>query len=121
LKNPYELADRVEQKHLGEGTAFEIISIDVSEIEVGRDINAELMRERAKAQAELAKAEVIKAEEKVQKAMAAAFIDGNLSIHEYHKMMNTEADTRMRHSIGESAKKQGKGKHKESNEEEEHQ
>ncbi len=120
LKNPFELADKVEQKKLGDGTAFEVISIDVSDIQVGKDINAELMTERAKAQAELAKAEVIKAEEKVQKAMAAAFIDGNLSIHDYHKMMNTEADTKMRHSIGESAKKQGKAKHKDEDNEEEH-
>ncbi len=119
LKNPFELADRVEQKHLGDNSAFEIISIDVSDMQIGKDINAELMTERAKAQAELAKAEVIKAEEKVQKAMAAAFIDGNLSIHDYHRMMNTEADTRMRHSIGESAINKGKGKHKENENDEE--
>ncbi len=107
LTNPYDLADRVEQKDLGKGTAFQIISIDVSDMKVGKDINAELMMERAKAQAELARAEVIKAEEKVQKAMAAAFIDGNLSIDGYHQMKNTEADTKMRDSIGHSAKKQG--------------
>jgi len=119
LTNPYDLADRVEQKDLGKGTAFQIISIDVSDMKVGKDINAELMTERAKAQAELAKAEVIKAEEKVQKAMAAAFIDGNLSIHGYHEMKNTEADTKMRDSIGHSAKKHGKNKH-EDDEHEEH-
>ena len=106
LTNPYELADRVEQKDLGKGTAFQIISIDVSDIQVGRDVNAELMRERAKAQAELAKAEVIRAEEKVQKAMASAFMNGNLSINDYNNIRNTEADTKMRHSIGKSAKKQ---------------
>lgn len=115
LTNPYELANRVEEKDLGSGTAFQIISIDVSDIQVGKDINAELMTERAKAQAELAKAEVIRAEEKVQKAMAAAFIDGNLSIHGYHEMMNTEADTKMRHSIGKSAQKHDKNRKEEEN------
>jgi len=110
LTDPYELADRVEQKDLGKGTAFQIVSIDVSDMQVGKDINAELMTERAKAQAELAKAEVIRAEEKVQKAMAAAFIDGNLSINDYHKMMNTEADTKMRDSIGHHAQKGSKHK-----------
>jgi uncharacterized protein YqfA (UPF0365 family) len=103
LRSPFELAERVEEKDLGKGTAFEIISIDVSDIQVGKDIEAELLMDRAKAQAEMAKAEVIKAEEKVQKAMAAAFIDGNLTIHDYHNMKNTEADTLMRKNIGKSA------------------
>ncbi len=118
LQSPYELADRVEKKGLGAGTAFEIISIDVSDIQVGKDVHAVLTTERAKAQAEMAKADMIKAEEKVQKAMAAAFIDGNLSIHDYHEMMNTEADTRMRESIGKSATKSVKKKLEEHDEEE---
>ena len=116
LTNPYELADRVEQKDLGKGTAFQIISIDVSDIQVGRDVNAELMRERAKAQAELAKAEVIRAEEKVQKAMASAFMDGNLSVNDYNNIRNTEADTRMRQSIGKSAKKKSDSERKKEDE-----
>lgn len=124
LKSPFELADRVEQKGLGQGTAFEIISIDVSDIVVGKDIHAELDTERAKAKAEMAKADMIRAEEKVQKAMAAAFIDGNLSIHDYHEMMNTEADTRMRESIGKSMKpakkKKDEGHHEEDEHNEEH-
>jgi uncharacterized protein YqfA (UPF0365 family) len=121
LQSPFELADRVEKKGLGAETAFEIISIDVSDIQVGRDVHAVLTTERAKAQAEMAKADMIKAEEKVQKAMAAAFIDGNLSIHDYHEMMNTEADTRMRESIGKSALKPGKKKQEEHDtDEEEH-
>jgi uncharacterized protein YqfA (UPF0365 family) len=103
LRNPFQLAEKVETKNLGTNTAFEIISIDVSDIQVGRDIEAELTIARAKAQAEVAKTEVIKAEEKVQKAMAAAFIDGNLSVKEYHEMKNTEADTMMRENIGKTA------------------
>jgi len=117
LRSPYEMAERVEAKNLATGTAFEILSIDVSDIQVGRDINSELTMERAKAQAEMAKAEVIKAEEKVQKAMAAAFIDGNLSINEYHQMRNTEADTKMREQIGKSTLN---SKRKEKPEDEEH-
>ena len=78
LESPYELADIVEKQNHGTGTAYEVLSVDVSNIAVGKDIQAELMIERAKAETAMAKAEVIKAEEKVQKAMAAAFIDGNL-------------------------------------------
>jgi uncharacterized protein YqfA (UPF0365 family) len=115
LRSPYELAERVYAKNLWKGTAFEILSIDVSDIKVGKDIEAELTTARAKAQAEMAKAEVIRAEEKVQKAMAAAFIDGNLSIHDYHNMMNTEADTKMRESIGKSANKDSKNESSQEN------
>jgi len=110
LRSPYELAERVYEKNLGQGTAFEILSIDVSDFQVGKDIESELTSERAKAQAEVAKTENIRAEEKVKKAMAAAFIDGNLSIHDYHNMMNIDADTKMRESIGKSANKSNKKK-----------
>ncbi len=118
LRSPYEMAEKVFAKNLWKGTAFEILSIDVSDIKVGKDIEAELTTARAKAQAEMARAEVIRAEEKVQKAMAAAFIDGNLSIHDYHNMMNTEADTRMRESIGKSASKNTKKSNEEDDVEE---
>jgi uncharacterized protein YqfA (UPF0365 family) len=102
LKSPYILAKKVEQKELGKGTAFDIISIDVSEITVGKDIQAELLTERAKANAEKAKADYIKAEEKVQKAMAAAFIDGNINVSDYQTIKNSEADTEMRKKISDS-------------------
>jgi uncharacterized protein YqfA (UPF0365 family) len=102
LKSPYILAKKVEQKELGKGTAFDIISIDVSEITVGKDIQAELLSERAKANAEKAKADYIKAEEKVQKAMAAAFIDGNINVTDYQNIKNSEADTEMRKKISDS-------------------
>ena len=102
LKSPYILAKKVEQKELGKGTAFDIISIDVSEITVGKDIQAELLTERAKANAEKAKADYIKAEEKVQKAMAAAFIDGNINVSDYQNIKNSEADTEMRKKISDS-------------------
>ncbi len=105
LQSPFILADKVQQKGLEKNSSFEILSIDVSDIKVGKDIHAELKIERAHADAEQAKAELIMAEEKVQKAMAAAFLDGKLSIHDYHNMKNTEADTEMRKKLGESALK----------------
>ncbi len=99
LRSPFELADRVEQKKLDKDSAFEILSIDVSDIKVGRDIQAQLEVERAKAEAEQAKAELIKAEEKVKKAMAAAFLDGKITVEEYYKLQNIEADTEMRRNL----------------------
>ncbi len=103
LQSPFLLADKVEQQQLGKGTAFDIISVDVSEIRIGKDVHAELAIERAHAEAEQAKARLISAEEKVQTAMASAFLDGKLSIHEYHEIQNTEADTHMRKQLGDSA------------------
>ncbi len=105
LQSPYELADSVEKQDHGKGTAYEVLSVDVSNIVVGKDIAAELRIERAKAETAMARAEVLKAEEKVQKAMAAAFIDGNISVHQYHEMKNTEADTKMRESLSDSVSK----------------
>ncbi len=99
LKSPYELADRVEKKKLDQDSAFEILSIDVSDIKVGKDVHAELEVERARAEAERAKAELIKAEEKVKKAMAAAFLDGKITVEEYYKLQNIEADTEMRRNL----------------------
>jgi len=118
LQSPYMLADTVEKKDLHLDSAFHIVSVDVSDIKVGTDVHSELKSERAKASADEAKANLIKAEEKVQKAIAAAFLDGNLSIHQYHEMMNTEADTRMRDRIGKKdAPKNEHEKHNKHNEE----
>lgn len=102
LQSPFELADKVEQKKLDAGTAFEILSIDVSDVEIGKDIHAELRIERAKADAQKAKAEVIKAEEKLKKSMAAAFLEGRLTHEEYERLMNMQADTRMRNSLSDN-------------------
>lgn len=103
LESPFELADRVEKKNLGDDTAFDIISVDVSEIKIGKDVHAELEKERASAKSETAKADLIVAEEKVQRAMASAFMDGKLSIKDYNEILNTEADTHMRRKLGDSA------------------
>ncbi len=105
LQSPFELADKVEKRGLSDRSSYEIISIDVSDITVGKNIHAEQKMELAMANAEQAKAELIVAEERVQRAIAAAFLDGKLSIHEYHDMKNTEADTEMRKKLGNSVKK----------------
>lgn len=99
LESPFELADKVEQKRLDNGTAFEILSIDVSDVEIGKDVHAELRIERAHADAEIAKANVVKAEEKLKKSMAAAFLEGKLSHSKYERLINMQADTRMRNSL----------------------
>ena len=102
LENPFLLADIVEQKNLGDGTAYDVISVDVSQVNVGKDIHAELQAERAHADSETAKANLIEAEEKVKKSMAAAFLDGKLSIDQYHQIMNIEADTDMRKKLADA-------------------
>ncbi|MBN2776715.1 MAG: flotillin-like FloA family protein [Bacteroidales bacterium] len=99
LENPFELAERVEKKFLDTNTAFEILSIDVSDVTIGKDVHAELRSERARSDAQKAKADLIRAEEKLKKAIAAAFIDGKISINEYENIMNTQADTRMRNTL----------------------
>lgn len=104
LQNPYELADKVEQKKLDTNTAFEILSIDVSDLTIGKDINAGLKSERAKADGKVAKTDLIKADEKLKKAMAASFLDGKMSVKEYENLMNMQADTKMRTSLSKQQK-----------------
>lgn len=124
LKSPYKIADEVEKKtDLIADTAYQLISVDISDVDVGKDLHAELAIERAEAREKAAHASVavakskeqemiakeqearvrlVEAEIEVQKAMAVAFLDGKLSIHEYHEMKNTEADTEMREAFGHS-------------------
>jgi len=102
LENPYELADKVEQKKLDVDSAFEVLSIDVSDITIGKDVHATLRAERAKADAEKYKATLIRADEKLKTAMASAFLDGNLTPKEYERLMNIQADTKMRQKLSES-------------------
>lgn len=102
LENPFELADRVEKRKLDVDSAFEVLSIDVSDITIGKDVHAELRTERAKADAEKYKANLIKADEKLKTAMASAFLDGNLTPKDYEKLMNIQADTKMREKLSEN-------------------
>lgn len=124
LENPDSISKVVLAKGLDSGTAFEILSIDIADIDVGKNIGAELQMDQAnadkniaqaraeerramavaaeqemKAKAQEARAKVIEAEAEIPKAMAEAFRSGNLGIMDYYKMENIKADTEMRDSI----------------------
>ena len=124
LENPDSISKLVLRKGLDSGTAFEILSIDIADIDIGKNIGATLQIDQAqadkniaqakaeerramaialeqemKAKAQEAKAKVIEAEAEVPRAMAEAFRNGNLGIMEYYKMKNIEADTAMRENI----------------------
>ena len=124
LENPDFISRVVLEKGLDAGTAFEILSIDIADIDVGKNIGAQLQMDQAdadkniaqakaeerramavaleqemKAKAEEARANVIQAEAEVPKAMADAFRNGNLGIMDYYRMKNIQADTAMRDNI----------------------
>ena len=126
LENPDSISKLVLRKGLDAGTAFEILSIDIADIDIGRNIGAALQIDQAnadkniaqakaeerramavaleqemKAKAEEARANVIQAEAEVPKAMAEAFRSGNLGIMDYYRMKNIQADTHMRDSIAQ--------------------
>ena len=128
LENPDSISKLVLRKGLDAGTAFEILSIDIADIDVGKNIGAQLQMDQAqadkniaqakaeerramavaqeqemKAKAQEARAQVILAEAEVPKAMADAFRSGNLGIMDYYKMQNIQADTQMRESIAKPA------------------
>ena len=124
LENPDFISRVVLEKGLDAGTAFEILSIDIADIDVGKNIGAQLQMDQAeadkniaqakaeerramavaleqemKAKAQEARAKVILAEAEVPLAMAEAFRSGNLGVMDYYKMKNVIADTQMRESI----------------------
>ena len=124
LENPDSISKLVLKKGLDSGTAFEILSIDIADIDIGKNIGATLQIDQAqadkniaqakaeerramaialeqemKAKAQEARAKVIEAEAEVPLAMAEAFKNGNLGIMDYYRMKNIEADTSMRESI----------------------
>ena len=128
LENPDSISKLVLSKGLDAGTAFEILSIDIADIDVGKNIGAQLQMDQAeadkniaqakaeerramaiateqemKAKAQEAKAKVIEAEALVPQAMAEAFRNGNLGIMDYYRMQNIQADTTMRETIGKPA------------------
>ncbi|MBN2523684.1 MAG: flotillin-like protein FloA [Bacteroidales bacterium] len=135
LENPDFISRVVLEKGLDAGTAFEILSIDIADIDIGKNIGAVLQMDQAnadkniaqakaeerramavaleqemKAKAQEAKAKVIEAEVKIPLAMAEAFKAGNLGIMDYYRLRNIEADTKMRDSI--TGEELGKGKKK---------
>ncbi|HUW93554.1 MAG TPA: flotillin-like protein FloA [Bacteroidales bacterium] len=124
LENPDRISKTVLDKGLDAGTAFEILSIDIADIDIGKNIGAVLQMDQAnadkniaqakaeerramavaleqemKAKAQEARAKVIEAEVEIPLAMAHAFKSGNLGIMDYYRMKNIEADTNMRESI----------------------
>ena len=133
LENPDTISKTVLRKGLDAGTAFEILSIDIADIDVGENIGAKLQTEQAsadlkvaqakaeerramavateqemKAKAQEARAKVIEAEAQIPLAMAESFRSGNLGIMDYYKMQNIQADTSMRESISKPSQKKEK-------------
>lgn len=103
LESPYKLADDVEkQKELFEDTAYDLISIDISDVEVGNDIEAKLKSLKAKADYEEERVRRLHIESEVSKAMADAFRDGSFSVKDYYKLKNKEADTKLRDSLSKN-------------------
>ncbi len=118
LENPDEISKLVLEKGLDSGTAYEIISIDIADIDIGRNIGANLQSLQAEANTKIAqakaeerramavameqemKAEVVKAEAEVPRAMAEALKSGNIGVLDYYKLQNVQADTKMRNEIG---------------------
>lgn len=133
LENPDTISKTVLAKGLDSGTAFEILSIDIADIDIGENVGAKLQTDQAdadlkvanaraeerramavaseqemRAKTQEAKAKVIEAESQVPLAMAEAFRNGNLGVMDYYRMTNLQADTEMRSSISGSDKKEKK-------------
>ena len=126
LENPDSISRTVLEKGLDSGTAFEILSIDIADVDVGKNIGAQLQTDQAEADKEIAqakaeerramavaeeqemkarvqemRAKVVEAEADVPKAMADALRSGNLGVMDYYNMKNIEADTDMRDKISD--------------------
>ena len=124
LENPDSISKNVLNKGLNQGTAFEILSIDIADIDVGKNIGAQLQADQAEADLRVAqakaetrramavaleqemKAKVVEAESEVPKAMAHAFREGNLGVIDYYKLNNIASDTSMRQSIAGTSEEQ---------------
>jgi uncharacterized protein YqfA (UPF0365 family) len=129
LENPDKISKVVLSRGLDAGTAFQILSIDIADVDVGANIGAKLQIDQAsadlkvaeakaeerramavaeeqemKAKAQEARAKVILAEAEIPKAIAESFVKGNLGVMDYYRMQNIQADTGMRQSISDSGK-----------------
>jgi uncharacterized protein YqfA (UPF0365 family) len=125
LENPDSISKVVLAKGLDSGTAFEILSIDIADVDVGENIGAKLQTDQAEADLQVARAKaeerraaavakeqemraavqeqranLVAAEAKVPAAIADAFRQGNLGVMDYYNLRNIEADTKMRRQIG---------------------
>ena len=126
LENPDKISKTVLQKGLDAGTAFEILSIDIADVDVGENVGAKLQADQAEAdkrrfqaiaeqrraaaqarEQEMSalvrenRAKVVLAEAEIPKAIAESFRSGNMGIMDYYRLRNIQADTQMRQSIGE--------------------
>ncbi|MBQ9791977.1 MAG: flotillin-like protein FloA [Clostridia bacterium] len=127
LENPDSISKTVLSKGLDKGTVYDILSIDIADIDVGRNIGAKLQAERAEADVQIAtaraenrkamaiatehemraktqemKAKLLNAESDVPKAISMAFRAGNIGVMDYYRMQNVLADTNMRNSVANS-------------------
>jgi uncharacterized protein YqfA (UPF0365 family) len=134
LENPDDISKTVLSKGLDSGTAYAILSIDIADVDVGKNVGAILETDQAEADKKVAQAKaesrramavaaeqemkarvqemrskVIEAEAEVPKAMAHAFREGNLGIMDYYRMQNIQSDTGMRQSISDIDEKDEKG------------
>jgi len=121
LENPDKISKLVLERSLDAGTAFELLSIDIADVDVGKNIGAQLQTDQAEADLKVARAKaeerramavareqemtalvqerraaVVEAEAEIPRAMAEAFREGNLGIMDYYRMKNVQADTKMR-------------------------
>jgi uncharacterized protein YqfA (UPF0365 family) len=124
LENPDIISRTVLAKGLDAGTAYEILSIDIADVDVGRNVGASLQIDQAEADKQIAqakaeerravavaheqemlahvqemRAKVVEAEAAVPQAIAEALKNGNIGVLDYYKMQNTQADTRMRDGL----------------------
>lgn len=119
LENPDNISQTVLNKGLDSGTAFEILSIDIADVDVGRNVGAQLQRDQAEADKNIAqakaeerraqaialeqenRAKVVDAESEIPLAISQAFKEGNLGVIDYYNLQNVKADTKMRQSISD--------------------
>lgn len=117
LENPDSISTRVLERGLDAGTAFEILSIDIADVDIGRNVGAELQTAQAEADKNIAQAKaeerramavaeeqemrarVVEAEAEVPRALAEAFRSGNLGVMDHYRMENVQSDTQMRRSV----------------------
>jgi uncharacterized protein YqfA (UPF0365 family) len=137
LENPDKISKLVLSRGLDAGTAFEILSIDIADVDVGANIGAKLQIDQAtadlkvaeakaeerramavaheqemKAKAQEARAKVIEAEAEIPKAIAQAFNNGNFGVMDYYRMQNVQADTEMRQAVSGSGSSKNSGTQK---------
>ena len=137
LENPDSISRTVLAKGLDSGTAFQILSIDIADVDIGRNIGAQLQTDQAEADKRIAqakaeerramavakeqemkaavqemRAKVVEAEAEVPKALADALKNGRLGVLDYYQMQNIQADTQMRDAISKGGKSDSPDKNK---------